>query len=131
MHQAARIRGLDVCAEISKAIYIMLALTLMVMSSLRVLYRLTCGRAKPPLVAVLQIAEADELQVRGCHPTPSRPRSGSSIFSNTYPPSRAFKTSTNLTSTLGGLPRERGARGSDARGRGGRRPRARKPIGGR
>ena len=46
-------------------------LTLMVMSSLRVLYGLTCCGAKPPPVAVVEIAEDDELQVASRHPTPS------------------------------------------------------------
>src|SRR5215207_9225942 len=43
----------------------------MAVSSLGGLYRLTPGGAQPPLVAILQIAEDDELVVASRHPTPS------------------------------------------------------------
>jgi hypothetical protein len=54
-----------------KAIHILLTLILMAVCSLRELYGLSCWGAKPPPVAILQIAEYDELQITGRHPTPS------------------------------------------------------------
>jgi hypothetical protein len=55
-----------------ESIYFLLTLILMAVCSLREFYRLSCWGAKPPSVAVLHIAEDDELQVTtGRHPTPS------------------------------------------------------------
>jgi len=50
-----------------KAIHILLALILMEVCSLGVLQRLSCWGAKPPPVAVVHIAEDDELQVASRH----------------------------------------------------------------
>src|SRR5919107_2943408 len=54
-----------------ESIYFLLTLILMEVSSLRELNGLSCWRAKPPPVAVLNFAEYDELQLTSRHPTPS------------------------------------------------------------